>query len=375
MSGTSLDGIDAASIDIVPHAQQYVVRLQRFTTTPFDESLSAELRAALPPGRPSIGQVASLHRRLGAAFADAAATVAEGSVDFVASHGQTIWHDGERSCTMQIGDPYSVRDRLGASVCFDFRTADCVAGGHGAPLVPYVDAMLFSHPEEDRVAINVGGIANLTVLPAGDASAAYAYDTGPGNVLLDAFVRTRSKGRATMDRDGALAAQGAVDETLLAAMLDDPYFSQTPPKSTGRERFGPQLLVQHDARLARLNDADGAATLTELTARTVAQAIVATSFRAPRAIVSGGGARNSFLMQRIARNALQARVETSDDRGIPAEAKEAIAFGILGYETLRGRAANVPAATGAKRPVVLGAIAPYRLLDVLERMERECRLT
>jgi anhydro-N-acetylmuramic acid kinase len=375
MSGTSLDGIDAALVDIVPLGASYDVRLRRFVTVPFATSLSADLREALPPKDATIERVASLHRRLGAAFAAAAGAVAEGAIDFVGSHGQTIWHDGEAGATMQIGDPYAIRDALHATVCFDFRTADCVAGGHGAPLVPYVDALLFSDPHEDRVAINVGGIANLTSLPRGNAAAAYAYDIGPGNMLLDAFVRSRSNGHASMDRDGALAAQGTVDSTLLRDALADPYFAQPFPKSTGRERFGRQFLGGFEPRLKTLSDADGAATLTEVTARSIGQAIVATNFAAPRAIVSGGGARNAFLMQRIAHHAPNARITASDELGVPGDAKEAIAFALLAYETLRGRAANVPAATGAARSTVLGAIAPHDLRALLERMECECRPT
>jgi anhydro-N-acetylmuramic acid kinase len=375
MSGTSLDGIDAALVDVVPRDGNYDVKLRRFATVAFDRELLEDLRAALPPSAPSLECVTMLHRRVGLALAQTAASVAEGSIDFAASHGQTVWHDGGRGLTVQIGDPYAIRDRLGATVCFDFRTADCVAGGHGAPLVPHVDALLFSDPAEDRLAINIGGIANVTALPRGKAGAAYAYDTGPGNMLLDAFVRLRSNGDATMDRDGALAAHGEVDETLLSAMLQEAYFTQSFPKSTGRERFGEQFLAQHAAGLRGLSDADGAATLTELTARTVAQAIVAAGFGAPRAILSGGGARNTFLLQRLAHHVPHAQIETSDRYGVPADAKEAIAFAILGYETLRGRAANVPAATGATRPTVLGAIVPHELSNLLERLDRECRST
>ena len=152
MSGTSLDGIDAALIEVVPSGAGYAIELERFVTVPFAEDLYAQLVDALPPNVANVATAASLHRRLGAALADAAAAVAEGRIDFVASHGQTIWHDGANALTVQIGDPYVVRDRIGATVCFDFRAADCAAGGHGAPLVPYVNALLFSHPVEDRIA-------------------------------------------------------------------------------------------------------------------------------------------------------------------------------------------------------------------------------
>ena len=375
ISGTSIDGIDAALIEIVPRGESYQVELLRFELVAFDADMLADLRSALPPNVPSLECATSLDRRLGVAFAEAAARVAEGPIDFAGSHGQTLWHDGARSLTVQIGDPYAIRDRLHATVCFDFRTADCVAGGHGAPLVPHVDALLFGDPAEDRVAINIGGIANVTALPKGRAQAAYAYDTGPGNMLLDAFVRSRSNGAASMDRDGALAAHGRVDETVLGTMLQDQYFTQPFPKSTGREHFGEPFLARCRDGLGALSDADGAATLTELTARTVAQAIAATGFHAPRAIVSGGGTLNPSLLRRLAHNAPHARIETSDRHGIPSDAKEAIAFAILAYETLRGRSANVPAATGATRATVLGAIVPHELSNLLERMERECRPT
>ncbi len=375
MSGTSLDGIDAALIDVVPSGAGYAIKLERFVTAPFAEDLYVQLVDALPPNVANVATAASLHRRLGAALADAAAAVAEGRIDFVASHGQTIWHDGANASTVQIGDPYVVRDRIGATVCFDFRAADCAAGGHGAPLVPYVDALLFSHPVEDRIAINIGGIANVTVLARGGGSVSCAYDSGPGNMLLDAFVRSRSNGRQTMDRDGTLSARGTVDPELLDAMSTDAYFALPPPKSTGREYFGERFLAKHGARLRALADADGAATLAELTARTVADAIAATAFAAPRVIISGGGSRNPDLMARVRRNAPHARVDTSDDHAVTSDAKEAIAFAILGYETLRGRPANVPAATGARAATVLGAIAPHRLSELMARMEKECRST
>jgi anhydro-N-acetylmuramic acid kinase len=375
MSGTSLDGIDAALIDLAPSGAGYAVELQRFVTVPFGDDLYAQLLDALPPNVANVSTAASLHRQLGDALADAAAAVAEGRIDFVASHGQTLWHDGANAATMQIGDPYVVRDRIGATVCFDFRSADCAAGGHGAPLVPYVDALLFSHPLEDRVAINIGGIANVTVLARGNGSVSCAYDCGPGNMLLDAFVRSRSNGHLTMDRDGALAARGTVDRELLLAMLSDAYFALQPPKSTGREYFGERFLAEHGARLRALTDADGAATLTEFTARTVADAIAATGFAAPCVIVSGGGSHNPDLLARLRRNASHARVDTSDDHSVSSDAKEAVAFAILGYETLRGRPANVPLATGAREATVLGAIAPHRLSELMARMELECRPT
>jgi anhydro-N-acetylmuramic acid kinase len=372
MSGTSLDGIDAALVEIVPRDQGYALDLLHFGTYAFDDGLARALHAALPPNDGSVAVVAALHHALGEAFADAAQRAAgTQSVAYVASHGQTVWHDGARRVTLQLGDPFAIRERVGATVCFDFRSADCAAGGHGAPLVAHVDALLFATPQEDRVAVNLGGIANVTLLRKnGDV---IAFDTGPGNMLVDAFVRARSGGQQTFDRDGILAAQGAVDEELLAAMLDDDYFTQAPPKTTGRERFGAQFLARHGERLSRLSLEDGLATLSELTAASVADAVRDAVAMPARAIVSGGGARNRHLMSRLASRLAPARVETSDAMGIPPDAKEAMAFAVLGYETLRGRAANVPRATGAQRAVPLGAIAPYRLDELLANVERECR--
>ena len=372
MSGTSLDGVDAALVEVTPHNGGYALHLLRFETFAFDEALFETLQSALPPNRGSIAAAAELHRALGEAFAGAAKTVAGAqTVAYVASHGQTVYHDGAHSVTLQLGDAFLIRERIHATVCYDFRSADCAAGGQGAPLIPYVDALLFAHPEEDRIAANLGGIANVTLLGTnGDVA---AFDTGPGNMLLDAFVRARTGGRTAIDRDGALAAAGRIDSDLLAAMLSDAYFAQKPPKSTGRERFGEQFLVPHAGRLAAMSLEDGLATLAELTAASLANAVRDSGFAPARAIVAGGGARNRHLMARIAARLSPASVETTDAMGIPAEAKEAIGFAVLGYETLRGRASNVPRATGATRAVTLGAIAPYRLNELLAEVERECR--
>ena len=393
MSGTSLDGIDAALVEIFPRGASYALKLQRFETFAFDPALAASLESVLPPGDAGVAVVAALHRALGAAFASAARAIAGSeTIGYVASHGQTIWHDGARHVTLQLGDPFAIRDAVTATVCFDFRSADCAAGGHGAPLVAYVDALLLADPNEDRVALNLGGIANVTLLPktaldgrALDAdNGVRAFDTGPGNMLLDAFVRERTEGAARMDEDGALAAAGTVDSELLDAMLSDEYFALEPPKTTGRERFGAQFFGRYRERLARLRLEDGAATLAELTAASIAASLALAGglaaagepaladFAPDRIIVSGGGARNLHLLARLRARLPRARVETSDAMGLPAEAKEAMAFAVLGYETLRGRASNLPRATGASHAVPLGAIAPYQLQTLLAEIEREC---
>lgn len=370
MSGTSLDGIDAALVDIVPQNDRYALELVRFQTLPFGTELRRALVAALPPNEGSVSLVAALHRALGEALAAAAAAIAEQEpIAYVASHGQTVWHDGQRHVTLQLGDAFVIREAVGATVCYDFRSADCAAGGHGAPLVPYVDDLLFGSLVEDRVALNIGGIANVTILPRDGP--AWAFDTGPGTMLVDAFVRERTRGGSAYDAGGILAAAGSIDQPLLEAMLGDDYFTLPPPKTTGRERFGAQFLTRHNDRLVRLSLEDGAATLTELTAITIARAIEAAGMTGAHALASGGGAHNATLFDRLSERLPQARVELSDTMGIPADAKEAMFFALLGYETLRGRVANVPRATGANRAVPLGAIAPFELEALLGEIERE----
>ena len=375
MSGTSLDGIDAALVSIGPRSGSYAVELLNFVTVPFSEELNVLVRASMPPQTPAPAMVAELHRRMGYAFARAARNVAGAlQVGYVASHGMTLYHDGSRATTFQIGDPFIIREALNATVCFDFRSADCAVGGHGAPLVPYVDALLLGDPNEDRVALNIGGIANLTALPcSGTANDVVAFDVGPGVMLIDAFVRERSNGEAAMDEDGRVAASGFKNDGTLAAMLEDPYFAQAPPKSTGRERFGRQFLDRHRERLERLSVEDGLATVTELTAVTIANAVKQLGLTNARVLCSGGGVRNLWLMRRIASLLPRARIEPTDVVGLPVDAKEAIAFAVLGYETLRERAANVPRVTGAARAVALGSLAPWGLRELLEEVDTECR--
>jgi len=372
MSGTSLDGIDAALVRIRPAGVSYRIDLLNFITLPFEDETLARLRDLLPPREGTVAQAAYVHHALGVAFAEAAAQAAgDTPPDYVASHGQTVWHDGDAHVTLQLADASVIRERVRASVCYDFRSADCAADGHGAPLVPYVDALLLGSEEEDRVAVNIGGIANLTAMPRGcGPSDVVAFDSGPGNMLIDAFVRERSNGAMTFDRDGELALRGNVDDDVLNALLEDAYFALLPPKTTGRERFGAQFLNEH--LFAPLSIENGAATLAALTAVTLADAIRAAAPAGARVLVSGGGARNRAIVRGLQERLEDFTVERSDAMGLHADAKEAIAFAVLGYETLRGRPANVPRVTGASHPAVLGAIAPYELPLLLEKVQAEC---
>ena len=375
MSGTSLDGVDAALVRLVPRGRSYELDVLDFQVTLYSEAERAALRDALPPNGGSTRAVAQLHRMLGQTFAKAALNVAgKAAVDFVASHGQTLYHDGDAQTTLQVGDPFVIRQAVERTVCYDFRSADCAAGGQGAPLVPYVDALLLASDSEDRVAVNIGGIANLTVIPRRSAPQdVVAYDSGPGNMLIDAFIFGRTNGNEHFDRDGKAALGGSVNQSVLKALLADPYFAGAPPKTTGRERFGVQFLDEHRTRLDALSLEDGAATLTALTAASLASAIDTSSARGARVVISGGGAKNPAMLRELQQRLPDRRVESSDVMNLRADAKEAVAFAILGCETLRERAANVPRSTGAAGPVVLGAIAPHDLDALLAKMRTECR--
>ena len=377
MSGTSLDGIDAALVALRPHGRGYAIVLERFATVPFERDVRERLLGALAPHEPPPQLLSDLDVELGRRFAHAALAVGEGeTIDFVASHGLTAYHRGEAQRTLQIGDPYVVRDALRASVVFDFRRADCAAGGNGAPLVPYVDGLLLRSNERHTIAVNLGGIANVTVLKRGAApEAATAWDCGPGNMLLDAFVRARTAGDEDFDRDGAYAERGVTSERVVRELCvrEASYLARPPPKSTGRERFGAQFLARQADLFDGLSLEDGCATLCAFTVATLADSLRAYGPGAARIVASGGGTRNPALVrmlrERFARDGCEFVI--SDELGLDADAKEAIAFAVLGYETLRGRPANLPAATGAARQTMLGAIVPFELGALLAKIRAE----
>jgi anhydro-N-acetylmuramic acid kinase len=316
-----------------------------------------------------VREVCLLHAAVGDLFADAAeaagaaARLQPGELAFVASHGQTVWHQpegvsvGERLVrgTLQLGEAARIAARLGVPTVSDFRQEDLALGGQGAPLVPYVDWLLLRDATESRAVQNLGGIGNVTYLPAGgDLTAVVAFDTGPANALIDAAAERVTEGRAAFDEGGRLAAAAPPDPALLAALLADPYFALPPPKSTGRELFSAALVQRLWARGHR--GPTLVSTLTQLTADSIARAYGEWLGPVDTVILGGGGARNPELARRLTETLAPARVVTSDAFGIPVDAKEALSFAVLGYETLAGRAGNVPAATGARRPAVLGKI-------------------
>lgn len=366
ISGTSLDGIDVAVCDVVAHGEGVRAACERFATVAFDEGLRTRILAAYPPAPVGALEISALHAAIGEAFGDAIRTVAgDTPLDAVASHGVTLAHDGAAHHTLQLGDAFRIRERVNATVVFDFRSADTAAGGTGAPLVPFVDALLFGE-YAPCIALNLGGIANLTVLPDG-----IAFDSGPANLPIDTYVALRSGGERRYDRDGGLARGGIVNDVLLERMLDDPYFRHMPPKTTGREEFGAPFVARWQRDLDGLTFADAVATLTALTVRSVAGAARAAAPNATTLIVSGGGARNAALVDGLRAELRGIRVAISDELGVNADAKEAVAFAVLGYTALRGRTAGLPRVTGARGPRVLGAIAPHDLAALLERVRRE----
>lgn len=366
MSGTSLDAIDVAIVEIAGAGADLRHHLRFFHSHPFAPVLKQALHAA-SLGELSLREAFELHADLGALYAEVIDEALRASdvaaLDAVGLHGQTVYHAPRREpngVTVQLGSGAVVAGRLGVPVVNDFRSADVAAGGEGAPLVPYCDLVLLHRPEENRIALNIGGIANITWLPRhATPETLVAFDTGPGNMLVDAAVRLLRG--VEYDADGAMAAVGRVDDRWLAELLRHPYFSLDPPKSTGREMFGEEVGRSYARQGAErgLADADVVATLTMLTARTIAEAVRRLDggdHVVDSVIVGGGGARNGTMMAMLQREFPGAIVAPADRFGIPADAKEAICFAILANETLCEVPANVPSVTGAMRRVVCGAI-------------------
>lgn len=351
MSGTSLDGIDTAIVEIRGRR----VTTIGFTSTPYPEAVRAAI-LAVSNSVTTTAAISRLNFQLGELYARAIAKAVRrfGPVELIGCHGQTIYHEGRRN-TMQIGEAAVVAERTGVPVVANFRVRDIAAGGQGAPLVPYVDYLLFRHPRRTRIALNIGGIANITVMPAGCAPCdVVAFDTGPGNMAIDALAREFSNGKMNCDRGGKIAESGSVNTALLDELLRDKYYLRKPPKSAGREQYGAEFVARLKSR--GLPQRDLIATVTVLTAATIAIGARRWVNGPTDLIASGGGVHNPQIMAHLAGFLPGVSLSTSTDHGIDADAKEAIAFAVLAHETWRGKPSNLPSATGARHAVVLGTI-------------------
>lgn len=359
ISGTSADGIDAALASFA--GGQATLHFGR--TYPWDPALRAQLVALGQQGAAlSLDAIAELDVRVARAFADAASLaladsgIAASAVHAIGSHGQTLRHRpwGPYPYTLQLGDPSTIAERTGIAVVADLRRRDVAAGGHGAPLLPGLHADLFRHGDENRAVLNLGGIANLTLLPADADAPVRGFDTGPANALMDAWCLHHHG--VDYDRDGAFARSGKVDATLLARLLDDAWFTQPPPKSTGRDQFH---LGWVESRLSgRESPADVQTTLVTLTARTIADALLAAQPGTTRVIACGGGVHNPVLMQALADALPGCVVETTRAHGLDPDHIEAMGFAWLARQTVLGLPGNLPSVTGAVGPRVLGGIYP-----------------
>jgi anhydro-N-acetylmuramic acid kinase len=375
MSGTSADGVDVAVMRIAPGRHHPELTLLVHEGFRFPSALRRVVLAAMNAQSTSTAELARLQWRLGLAYAEAVKATTERhkvKLDLIGCHGQTLYHQareevyaGRRfTCTWQAGEPACLAAALGVPVVSNFRPADMAWGGQGAPLVPLLDFVLFAHAKRGRVLQNIGGIANLTAIPAGaGAEAVVAFDTGPGNMVIDALAQMLLN--KPFDRGGAVAARGNVLKPVMAQMLRNPYFRLKPPRSAGREQFGREYAAsfldackKHSQRTE-----DALATATALTAETIARSYALFVYpgmngRGVDYIVSGGGARNATLMAMLAvrLEPMGCELAASEDFGLPVEAKEAAAFALLAWQTWHRLPGNVPAATGAKRAVILGQV-------------------
>jgi anhydro-N-acetylmuramic acid kinase len=377
MSGTSADGLDVALADIHGAPPKLRTRLLHYTSRRMPDSLRKEVLRIAEGAASTSAEISQLNFRLGQAFAEGAIAacrefrVALSRVQLIGSHGQTIFHRGRpvpflgrsTASTLQIGEPAVIAAETGIPTIGDFRVADIAAGGQGAPLVPYADYLLYRDEKLGRVSLNLGGIGNLTVLPANaKPSQVIAFDTGPGNMLMDALVFHFSRKKQRFDRGARLARQGQANRKVLKQLLRDPYLRLGPPKSTGREYYG-RAYFQELLRMGKKNRAspnDLIRTTTEFTVASVVDALnrfVLRKNKIHQLIVSGGGAKNPLVMAQLAAALTPIEVLPSSKFGVPEEAKEAYAFALLAYESFHRRPSNLPASTGADRPAILGKLS------------------
>ncbi|MHC4241515.1 MAG: anhydro-N-acetylmuramic acid kinase [Planctomycetota bacterium] len=372
MSGTSVDGVDVAVVDVTKQK----VNLLAFDVFPYTNALRGEILSLCRPETARLDNICHYSFVLGEVFADAIIKLCSqsgiplSSIDLVGSHGQTIYHNprGKRyskktiRSTLQIGEPSVITQRTGITTVADFRPRDMAAGGEGAPLVPYADYILFGRNKSSRAVQNIGGIANVTFLPRGcKQDDIVAFDTGPGNMVIDGITRIISGNRLRFDSGGKIAARGTVNERLLDEMLRHSFLRKRPPKSTGREEFGQSFSsrIYKQASEQGIADTDIAATVTAFTAKSIARAYHEFLPAIPdEVILCGGGSRNNTLVEMLRCELPDAKMCSTDDFGINVDAKEAVSFAILAWATIKGLTNNVPGVTGADRPVIMGKIIP-----------------
>jgi anhydro-N-acetylmuramic acid kinase len=376
MSGTSADGINVALVRIQGRGFRSRLELLAHYQFPYPDNVRRAVLAAMNAKATNVADLSQLNFLLGGLYADAVRAAqrrARLECELVGCHGQTLYHQGvaklflgrRLACTWQTGEAAVIAARLGVPVVSDFRPADMATGGKGAPLVPFLDYLLYRHRRYGRIVQNLGGIANLTAIPPrARPEDVIAFDTGPGNMVIDA-VTERLFGRP-YDRNGRLAARGEPIEHVLQQLLRHPFFRQKPPKTAGREQFGREFVREFLRLCRRADENDIVATATALTARSIGIAVrrfvlplVEPPLRFREFVVSGGGTKNTTLMRMIREELapLKMRVRTSDEFGLPADAKEAVAFALLAYQTWRHMPSNVPSATGAERPAILGKVS------------------
>jgi anhydro-N-acetylmuramic acid kinase len=378
MSGTSVDGIDVALVRIAPSIKENAAhaRLEDFVTLPFPRAVRAAVLRIAEGACVSTGELSQLNFRVGRVFADAALLacrkfrVNPRRISLIGSHGQTVFHQGKPgqflgeaiSSTLQIGEPAVIAALTGVTTVGDFRPADMAVGGQGAPLVPWGEYLLFHDEHRGRAILNIGGIANVTIIPKGARpQSVIAFDTGPGNMVIDGLVHHFTAGKHAYDRQARMASRGNLLPALLDALLAEPYFRRPPPKTAGREQYGNTYVekILGWGRRHRARPEDLVRTATLLTALSIADAV--NRWVLPRAplsqlIVSGGGARNPLIMAQLSAVLGEIEILPSEVLGVPGDAKEAFLFALMANETIHGRPANLPSATGAHRPAILGKI-------------------
>jgi len=369
MSGTSADGVDAALVDIRERAGRINVGLAAFLTLPYPPSLREEVFSASRTGAVGVAGLAGLNTKLGDFFAKAALRVCRkaglkpAELDFVASHGQTVGHFPERGATMQLAEGAVIAARTGRCVISDFRQADMARGGQGAPLTPMADFHFFRHPKKNRLVVNIGGIVNITVLPGGAkcADEIYGFDVGFGNMALDGMAGRITGGKQQYDENGKLAGRGEVRQDWFKAIFAHPFYRKKPPKSAGREQFGEEYLDGLEKKLglkSRRERIDLLATLAEAVPRSTEDAVrrFAPTGEFDEILLCGGGAANPVLFDGFRKYFKASKVMSTGALGIPADAREAMAFALLGYLRLGKRPGNVPSVTGASSKCVLGKV-------------------